>query len=68
MNLIGFHRVLIGAAIIFFVGYGSWEIANFVRARETTSLLIGVVALAGAVLLFLYLRRLRRFLNLPEQR
>lgn len=68
MNLIGFHRVLIGAAILFFVGYGSWEIANFVRGHETASLLIGVVAIAAAVLLFLYLRRLRRFLNLPEQR
>ena len=68
MNLIGFHRVLIGTAIIFFVGYGVWELAAWFRDRETSSALLGIGALAAAAFLFFYLRRLRRFLNLPDQR
>ncbi|HUF51781.1 MAG TPA: hypothetical protein VMN60_13225 [Longimicrobiales bacterium] len=68
MNLIGFHRVLIGTAILFFVGYGAWELASFLRDRDTASLLLGLGSLAAAVLLFLYLRRLRQFLNLPDER
>ena len=66
MNLITFHRVLIGAAIVFFVGYGSWEVAAYTRGDGTTHLLLGLAAFVGAALLFFYYRRLRRFLGLKD--
>ena len=66
MNLIGFHRVLIGTAIVFFAGYGTWEFASYIRDGDSASLWISLVSGVGAILLFLYLRRLRRFLDLPR--
>jgi hypothetical protein len=51
MSLITAHRILIGTAIAFFVFFGLWEIAGFLRGRsETVDLLQGLVALivAGA--------------------
>ena len=66
MNLVTFHRVLIGAAILFFVGYGVWEIAGYTRSGGITHLLLGLAAFAGAALLLFYLSRLRRFLRLPD--
>ena len=63
MHLIGFHRVLIGTAILFFVGYSGWELAAYLRGRAAASLLLALGSLIAAVLLFLYLRHLRRFLN-----
>jgi hypothetical protein len=68
MHLIWFHRVLIGTAIAFFAAYAAWEVAAYQRHGTTTSLLLGAVSFCAAVLLFLYLRRLRRFLNLPPGR
>ncbi|MEX1181727.1 MAG: hypothetical protein WEF86_00725 [Gemmatimonadota bacterium] len=66
MNLIAFHRVLIGAAIIFFAGYSAWEFAAFARGNDVVRLLLSAGALVAAVLLLLYLRRLKRFLGMPE--
>lgn len=51
MSLITAHRILIGAAIAFFVFFGLWEIAGFFRGRsEIGDVLQGIVALivAGA--------------------
>ena len=66
MNLVTFHRVLIGAAILFFGGYGVWEIVGYTRGAGTSHLLLGLAAFAGAALLLFYLRRLRRFLRLRD--
>lgn len=66
MNLIAFHRVLIVTAAIFFAGYGSWEFAGFTRDGDVASLLLAAASFLGAVLLLLYLRRLKRFLGTPD--
>jgi hypothetical protein len=66
MQLIWFHRVLIGVAIVFFAGFGIWELLGYRSDRETTALLSGIVSLAVAVILALYLRRLKRILKLPD--
>lgn len=66
MNLVTFHRVLIAAAILFFAGYGIWEIVGYTRGGGSSHLLLGLAALAGAALLLFYLRRLRRFLRLRD--
>ncbi|HZD03707.1 MAG TPA: hypothetical protein VE173_02280 [Longimicrobiales bacterium] len=63
MSLIGFHRVLIGSAIIFCFGYAAWEIVRFWVVRGMGSLVIGVVFLGLGVLLSVYLKRLARFLG-----
>ncbi|CAN5881389.1 hypothetical protein BH23GEM9_BH23GEM9_26210 [soil metagenome] len=66
MNLIGFHRVLIAAAILFFVGYGIWEAVRFLQDRTVLRLVFAVGSFTAAAVLLLYLRRLRSFLNLRD--
>ncbi|MQA92564.1 MAG: hypothetical protein GEU90_20470 [Gemmatimonas sp.] len=67
MSLIGFHRILIGTAILFCAGYALWEFAAFLRSGETASLLIALVFAALAGLLTFYLRHLARFLGIPSE-
>lgn len=66
MNLIGFHRVLIATAIIFFVGYGIWEAVRLIQDPTLLRLVFVVGSLTAAAVLLLYLRRLRSFLNLRD--
>lgn len=63
MSLIGFHRVLIGSAIVFCFGYAAWELVRFWVVRGTVSLVLGVVFLGLGVLLSVYLKRLAHFLG-----
>jgi hypothetical protein len=50
MSLVTAHRILIAAAIAFFVFYGLWEIVGFRGSGETGALLRGAAGLlvAGA--------------------
>lgn len=66
MHLIWFHRVLIGAAVAFCLGYAAWEFRAFLRGGGIAPLLISLAFAAGAVILAVYLKRLKRFLNLPD--
>jgi hypothetical protein len=68
MGLIGFHRVLIVTAAVFFAGYGLWEFAAFVRRDDVTNLLLAAGSFSAAVLLLLYVRRLSRILGLEDPR
>ena len=66
MSLIAFHRFLIAAAILFCLGFGSWE---FLAAREGGG--AGAVALALiftllGIVLIVYLVHLGRFLGYDE--
>lgn len=63
MSLVGFHKVLIGAAILFCLLFGGWQILEFVRLGGWSRLALGGgFALAGGGLA-LYLGHLRRFLG-----
>jgi hypothetical protein len=66
MNLVTFHRVLISAGIVFCLGYGGWEFAAYGREGGTAHLVLALVFLLAAILLAVYLRRLRRFLHLRD--
>jgi hypothetical protein len=66
MDLIWFHRVLIAAAILFFGAFGLWELALYRAGGTTSTLLLGIGSMTAAVLLAVYLRRLRRILKLPK--
>ncbi|MGH7475814.1 MAG: hypothetical protein ACRELD_05970 [Longimicrobiales bacterium] len=68
MSLVWFHRLLIGTAILFCAGYAVREALIYQRTAATGSLLLAIAFAAAAVGLAVYLRRLRRFLKLPEQR
>jgi hypothetical protein len=57
MRLTTAHIILIGSAIVFFAGYGLWELARYQSAGIESSLVAGVLALAGAGGLGMYLRR-----------
>ena len=64
MHLIWFHRVLIGAAILFFVGFGVWELTR--SAGGSNTVVLGVASLLVAIALGIYLYRLKRILKLPD--
>jgi multisubunit Na+/H+ antiporter MnhG subunit len=66
MQLIWFHRVLIGVAIVFFGGFGVWELLAYNSSRDSTALVLGIVSIVVAVALFIYLLRLKRILKLPD--
>jgi hypothetical protein len=67
MGLIGFHRVLIVTAAVFFGVYGLWEFAAFMRSDLITNLLLAAASFSAAVLLLLYLRRLKRILGMDDR-
>jgi hypothetical protein len=58
MHLVWFHRVLIAAAILFFFGFGVWELFAY-RSDRNANMLV-------AVALIIYLYRLKRILKIPE--
>lgn len=66
MHLVWFHRVLIAAAILFFAAFGVSRIVAFSADRSIASLVIGSASIVAAIALAAYLRRLNRFLRLPE--
>ena len=61
MRLITAHRILIGAAIAFFVFFAAVEARQYVRAPGAGPLVEAVVSLVVAVGLVLYYRTLSRW-------
>jgi hypothetical protein len=63
MSLISFHRFLIAAAILFCLGFATWELMTWWVGRTPGALALGLVfVVLGAGLAF-YLSRLSRFLG-----
>ena len=63
MGIIGFHRFLISAAILFCLGYSGWEVAAYSNGAGTGALVIAGVFFAFAVGLGVYLANLNRILH-----
>ena len=61
MKLITAHRILIGAAIAFFVFFAAIQLRQYMRAPGTAPLVESVVSAAVAVGLVLYYRTLSRW-------
>ena len=61
MRLITAHRILIGAAIAFFVFFAAVELRQYARAPGPLPLVEAVVSAAVAVGLILYYRTLSRW-------
>lgn len=68
MSLIGFHRVLIGSAVLFCLLFGGMSGADFLRDGGSRSLVIALVFGGGALLFGYYLLHLDRFLGREERR
>lgn len=66
MGLVGFHRLLIITAAVFFASYGAWEAVRWARGGDVLQLVLAAGSFTAAILLLFYLRRLRRFLNLRD--
>jgi hypothetical protein len=62
--MITFHRVLIGTAILFCVGFAAWSLTAYRAGGGTSQLIIGGAFALAAVGLVYYLKNLRRFLHL----
>lgn len=67
MSLIGFHRFLIAAAILFCFGYAAWELVHFWVAGEGRSLALGLVFVVLGGGLSVYLARLRQYVGYREE-
>lgn len=63
MSLIGFHRLLITAGILFCLGFALWEGRAFLQTGGAGTLLLGAAFALLGVGLILYLRRLNRILG-----
>jgi hypothetical protein len=59
--LITAHRILIGAAIAFFVFFALVEVRQYGRTSATAALVEAVVSIAVAIGLVLYYRTLSRW-------
>lgn len=63
MLLILFHRILIGTAIVFGIGFAAWEFLNYRQTGALSDLLIGVGSAVAAALFAYYLKNLKRFVS-----
>lgn len=63
MTLIGFHRLLITAAILFCGGFAAWEFARYADGAGGSTLALGVTFAVLTAGLVYYLVNLRRFLD-----
>lgn len=66
-SLIGFHRVLIGFAILFCLVYAGWELLSWWVRGSGSSLALGIVFLVLAAALGFYLARLRTFVGYRDE-
>lgn len=67
MSLIGFHKVLITAGILFCVGFGGWRFLSYARGGGAVDLVVAAVSLLAAAGLGTYLAMLGRFLSRGER-
>ena len=67
MSLVGFHKVLIGSAVLFWALFGGWQLLAALEGAGTVDLLVGLAFLAAAAGLGYYLARLERFLGREER-
>ena len=63
MGIIGFHRFLISAAILFCMGYAGWEFAAYSDGGGTGALMVALLFAAFALGLGVYLANLDRILH-----
>jgi hypothetical protein len=63
MSLATAHRILITAAIVFFLGYAAWEIRRAPAPDAAGPIVRAAVSALAAAGLVLYLRRLLRSLR-----
>ena len=61
MRLITAHRILIGAAIAFFLFYAVFQVRRFAATGDSLSIVQAVVSVGVAVGLVLYYRTLARW-------
>lgn len=60
--MIGFHRFLIGTAILFCAVFAAWSLNAWRQSGDAAALVIGVIFVVGAAAFAYYLRHLDRFL------
>ncbi len=61
--MIPFHRLLIGTAILFCVGFAAWAFAAYRATGGGLQLVLAVLFAIAAVALGYYLKNLNRFLH-----
>ncbi len=54
MSLKAFHIVFVTVSSIFALGFGVWAIRQYNSSGEVSSLVVGILALVGAVSMVIY--------------
>ncbi|HSF32218.1 MAG TPA: hypothetical protein VLK82_17320 [Candidatus Tectomicrobia bacterium] len=57
------HKILIATAVLFFFGYGLWELRRYSQVADAGALLRAIGSMLGAIGLGLYLRAFIRSLR-----
>lgn len=65
MRLLFFHKILIGTATLFGVGFSVREFFSYTHTGNPKELLISVASVTISGVLVYYLKNLKRFLALP---
>jgi hypothetical protein len=66
VSLLSFHRGLISVAILFCLGYGTWELLRLTRPGAEGSFILGSVFILLGLGLAFYLARLNHFLGYED--
>lgn len=67
MGVVGFHRFLIAAAILFCLGYGLYELLRYLEGAGPGALILALVFGSFAAGLGYYLANLDRFLHRDDR-
>lgn len=67
MSLIGFHKILIGAGILFCAGFAAWQVLAFSGDGSWFRVALAATFVAFTVALGVYLARLDRYLGREEE-
>lgn len=64
LRIVVFHKILIGTAALFGLGFSAWEVFRYRQTGDWEALVTALAALCVSGLLGYYLRHLKRYLSL----
>ena len=63
MTLLTAHKILIATAVVFFFGFGLWELRNYIAAGDPWAIFRAALYILVAVGFGIYLRTLKKWLT-----
>ncbi|HEY3305563.1 MAG TPA: hypothetical protein VGL70_18725 [Candidatus Binatia bacterium] len=63
MTLLTAHKILISTAVVFFFGFGLWEMRNYLDAADSWAAFRGALYLLVSVGFLIYLATLKKWIK-----